>query len=104
MVQSTKDTCKDKTVTALAFRDGLMVHATKDNGSITRPMGRANFGMPMATYTMERGAMTKLTVSVFTPTLMAPSTKANGSTIISTARVLNFGQTAASTTACTVMV
>lgn len=104
MALSTKDTCKAKTVMALAFRDGPMARGTKANGSIIRPMDKANSGMLMGTFTMVRGATTRLTVSASTPTLMALSMKASGLTIISTAKVLSSGRTAVSTMGSTVMV
>jgi len=75
-----------------AFRSGLTVHATKDNGVLTKPMARASSIMQMVMSTKVSGLTTKLKEWVVTHTLTEPITRESGMTISNMGTELSLGQ------------
>lgn len=84
-------------------RSGQMAPNTRDNGSKTKPMGRASSIMLKVMFMTANGKMTRLMVTVFTSTQTDQGMRDTGVTIFSTAKVQSSGPMVPSTKGSTRM-
>lgn len=79
------------------FRLGPMAPSTRENGSKTKPMEKANSGMQMAMSTRASGSKTKPTDTEFMSISMAPDMRASGGMTFRMVSVKRAGKTAQAT-------
>jgi hypothetical protein len=76
---------------AVVIRFGLIQPNTKESGETTKPVEKADFGMPMAIITMDPGSMTKRVVMVYMFTKMEQNIRVIGRTIYSMVSESKYG-------------